>query len=180
MRIANPLYDTAFKYLMENNKLAKKIVSLITEEDIEELVLQNSEHTFLDDKRKLRFVRVDFKALIRQPDGSKKKVLIELQKSKSQAESLRFRRYLGLNYTLPEIEKDDSGNEIKVSYPIITIYILGYKVEDLPHVAVTTGNTIINSITKEIITVDSSLSTYSPTECTCCNQRGLVRNGSAG
>lgn len=93
MRIANPLYDTAFKYLMENNKLAKKIVSLIIEEDVEELVLQNQEHSYVDEKRGLRFVRVDFKAIIRQPDGTRKKVLIELQKSKSEAEALRFRRY---------------------------------------------------------------------------------------
>lgn len=154
MRIANPLYDTAFKYLMENNALAKKIVSLILEEDIEELVLQNNDHAFIDEKRQLRFVRVDFKAVIRQPDGIRKKVLIELQKSKSHAEALRFRRYLGLNYTIAETEKDALGNDTKVPYPIITIYILGYKVDDLPYIAVNTGTKVLNSITKEPLALD--------------------------
>ena len=156
MRIANPLYDTAFKYLMENNKLAKKIVSLIIEEDIEELILQNHEHTYVDEQRELRFVRVDFKAVIRQPDGTSKKVLIELQKSKSLAEAIRFRRYLGLNYAMPDVEKDRDGNDAKVAYPIITIYILGYNVEDLPYVSITTGTEVIDSVTKEPLQVNSS------------------------
>jgi len=156
MRIANPLYDTAFKYLMENNKLAKKIVSLIIEEDIEELQIQNHEHTFVDDQRGLRFVRVDFKAVIRQPDGTTKKVLIELQKSKSEAEAIRFRRYLGLNYSMPDIEKDEEGKDVKVGYPIITIYILGYKLDDLPYVAVTVNNAAVDSVTKESLQINSN------------------------
>lgn len=34
MRIVNPLYDQAFKYLMDNEAIAKKILSLILEQEI--------------------------------------------------------------------------------------------------------------------------------------------------
>ncbi|MCX6580294.1 MAG: hypothetical protein NT166_08920 [Candidatus Aminicenantes bacterium] len=34
MLIANPIYDTVFKYLMENLKVAKGIISTIIDEEI--------------------------------------------------------------------------------------------------------------------------------------------------
>ena len=33
MRIANPIYDVVFKYLLEDNKIAKKLISLIIGEE---------------------------------------------------------------------------------------------------------------------------------------------------
>ncbi len=155
MRIANPLYDTAFKYLMENNKLAKKIISLIIEEDIDELQIENQEHVYTDEKRMLRMYRVDFKAIIRHPDGSRQKVLIELQKSKSPAEVQRFRRYLGINYIKTDTEPVAGGEDRKVSYPIITIYILGYPLDEVPYTAITINNCVINSVSKEKLDLSS-------------------------
>ena len=35
MQIANPVYDVVFKYLMHDNSIAKKIISLIIDEEIE-------------------------------------------------------------------------------------------------------------------------------------------------
>jgi len=37
MQIANPIYDVVFKYLMEDSKIAKLMISSIIGEDIEEL-----------------------------------------------------------------------------------------------------------------------------------------------
>ena len=37
MVVANPLYDVVFKYLMNDNSIAKKIISLIIGEEIEQL-----------------------------------------------------------------------------------------------------------------------------------------------
>ncbi|MBN2742302.1 MAG: hypothetical protein JXR39_00245 [Marinilabiliaceae bacterium] len=155
MKIANPLYDTAFKYLMENNKLAIKIISLIIEEEIEELHMENQEHVFVDESRMLRLFRVDFKAVIRLADGTRQKVLIELQKSKSEAEVRRFRRYLGANYMKSDTEKNSQGIDVKVAYPIITIYLLGYPLEDVPHVAVTINNTAVDAVTGEPVAMQS-------------------------
>jgi hypothetical protein len=37
MYIANPIYDVVFKYLMEDNKVAKKLISTIIGEKIIEI-----------------------------------------------------------------------------------------------------------------------------------------------
>jgi hypothetical protein len=34
MKIANPLYDHAFKYLMSNDKLARKVLSVILDKEV--------------------------------------------------------------------------------------------------------------------------------------------------
>ena len=45
MRIANPLYDIVFKYLMEDNSLAKLVLSTILGEEITTLAFRPQEHT---------------------------------------------------------------------------------------------------------------------------------------
>ncbi|MDF1550348.1 MAG: hypothetical protein P1P88_21160, partial [Bacteroidales bacterium] len=87
--------------------------------------------------------------------GTKQKVLIELQKSKFETDIRRFRAYLGASYIKPDIGKTLDGKETKSSYPIITIYILGYKVEDIPYMAVTVNHQIINSVNKEPVNLNS-------------------------
>ena len=37
MRIANPIYDVVFKYMMEDLKVAKTFIAAIIGEDVEEL-----------------------------------------------------------------------------------------------------------------------------------------------
>jgi len=154
MKIVNPLYDKAFKYLMENNRLAKKVFSVILETEIEELTLGQQETLVPDEKRGFTLFRLDFKALIKNSDGTKQKVLIELQKSKYETDIQRFRNYLGVNY-INKTQKNIEINKISEDYPIITIYILGYNLEDLPYLAVTVNNQKINSVNKEPIETSS-------------------------
>jgi hypothetical protein len=45
MFIANPLYDVVFKYMMEDNKVAKKFISVIIGEDVIELDFADREPT---------------------------------------------------------------------------------------------------------------------------------------
>jgi hypothetical protein len=158
MKIVNPLYDKAFKYLMENEKFARKVLSVILDEDIIDVTLGHQETIYPDERRRLTLFRLDFKAVIKEPDGSKKTVLIELQKSKYSTDFLRFRNYLGANY-MAKRRKPDQVKEAKVeyqpAYPIITIYILGYNLDDLPFMAVTVNREVINSVSKEVLTVKS-------------------------
>jgi len=158
MKIVNPLYDKAFKYLMENTRLAKKVLEVILETEIEELSLEQQETLVPSETRSLTLFLLDFKALIKQPDGSKRQILIELQKSKYGTDIRRFRNYLGANY-ITKFQKREKG-KLELSdepeiYPIVTIYILGYKLDDLPFLAVTVNNQVINSINKATIDVDS-------------------------
>ena len=126
MLIINPIYDVAFKYLMEDTELASQILSAIIGEEIISLELQPQEHTIRSKDISLTVVRLDFKAVIRTENGTKK-VLIELQKGKQRIDTQRFRRYLGQNYIKPDIEVDEQGKSQKINLPIITIYFIGFK-----------------------------------------------------
>ncbi len=158
MKIVNPLYDNAFKYLMENEKFARKVLSVILDQEVEEVTLGHQETVFPDQKRHLTLFRLDFKAVIKEQDGTRKTVLIELQKSKYSTDIQRFRNYLGANYMT---KKKGSGRVAETpagyqsAYPIITIYILGYNLDDLPYMAVTVNRDVINSVSKEKIMVKS-------------------------
>jgi len=158
MKIINPLYDKAFKYLMENNKFARKVLSVIMDVEVEEVILGQQETVFPDQKRSLTLFRLDFKAVIKEADGSRKTVLIELQKSKYSTDIQRFRSYLGSNYMARKKDLgkvEESKVEYQPAFPIITIYILGYNLDDLPYMAVTVNRDVINSVNKEKINVKS-------------------------
>ncbi|ACF14787.1 hypothetical protein Ctha_2337 [Chloroherpeton thalassium ATCC 35110] len=158
MKIINPLYDKAFKYLMENDKFAKKVLSVILDTEVVELSLAQQETVLPDEKRGLSLFRLDFKADIKESDGSQKTVLIELQKSKYITDIHRFRNYLGANYMSKPKECESEIKkypEYLAAYPIITIYILGYNLDDLPYMAVSVNREIINSVSKEKLNVKS-------------------------
>ena len=154
MKIVNPLYDKAFKFLMQNERLAKKVLSVILNEEIIELTLSQQETVVPDEKRALTLFRLDFKAVILTPENTKKTVLIELQKSKFPTDIQRFRTYLGMNYAHSETE-NINGKEVKTPYPIITIYILGYNIEDLPYLAVKVNQRVVDAVSQKEIKTKS-------------------------
>lgn len=154
MKIINPLYDNAFKFLMQNERIAKKILSVILDQEILELTLSQQETVVPDEKRYLTLFRLDFKAVILTKENTKQTVLIELQKSKFSTDIQRFRTYLGMNYIHSETETVND-KPIKKSYPIITVYILGYNLNDLPYMAVKVNQCIIDAVSKKEIKVNS-------------------------
>lgn len=60
MRIANPLYDNAFKYLMSNDRLARKVLSVILEKEVIELELAQQEHIIEGGSRPIHDVSIRF------------------------------------------------------------------------------------------------------------------------
>jgi hypothetical protein len=108
MYIANPIYDTAFKYMMEDNKIAKKFISTIIREDVVELNLAAQEVEIETDKG-LMICHLDFVAKIATDDGFKT-VIIELQKSKLASDIIRFRRYVGQHYQSTDNIYEDKGS----------------------------------------------------------------------
>lgn len=136
--LANPIYDTVFKFLMEDLDIAKEIISAIIDKEILEISVHPQENTFTAEKKgSLTVYRLDFLALIQTNEG-KHKVLIELQKAMFSSDIERFRKYLGEQY-----KKDE--------YPIITIYFLGHEIDkDLPAI-ISIDRTYKNRVTGEII-----------------------------
>jgi len=60
--IANPIYDVVFKYLMNDNRVAKLIISTITGLKIETLEFRATEKTLALEKPALTIYRLDFAA----------------------------------------------------------------------------------------------------------------------
>ncbi|PIP54106.1 MAG: hypothetical protein COX07_07100 [Bacteroidetes bacterium CG23_combo_of_CG06-09_8_20_14_all_32_9] len=157
MKIINPIYDQAFKYLMENKAAAKKIISVITEEEILRLELSNIETTIEDPVRYLKILRMDFKAQIRTAENRKKTVLIELQKCQEPTDIIRFRRYLGKTYAGIDVsgKSKKKSKEATEPYPILAIYFLGYNIPGINTSGVIVDNKVIDSITKQTLKVNS-------------------------
>ena len=126
--IANPIYDVVFKFMMEDEKVARMLLSALLKKDIVELQMRQHEYTAMQQSR-ISLFRMDFSAKIRENDGSEHLILIELQKTWLATETLRFRQYLGTQY----LNKNNMRNGDASTYglPIITIYILGHILGDL-------------------------------------------------
>ncbi len=126
--IANPVYDSVFKFLMEDKKVAKILLSALLKKEILELEMKSREYTSMF-KSSISLFRLDFSAKIRNADGTENLVLIELQKTWLMTETLRFRQYLGIQY----LNQDNMLAEPNCAYglPIITVYILGHMLGDL-------------------------------------------------
>ena len=161
MLIANPIYDSVFKYLMEDLRVAKVIIQTIIGQKIEELEITPRERTAQIPSLGLTVFRLDFSAVVLTAEGHRRNVLIELQKADGGNDIRRFRRYLAENYyagsaarlAAPRVREDpDDCADQPPLLPIISIYILGYPLPGLQgHSAVTVARTYRDSVTGEEI-----------------------------
>lgn len=136
MLIANPIYDVVFKYLLDDEKVARLVLSALLGQEVLELQFRPTEvqhEAAKPDGTQLLVLRLDFAAAVRMEDGGRKLVLIEIQKARSALDVQRFRRYLGSNYASPENVYLDPGGK-QQALPIVTIYFLGEGLErvDVP------------------------------------------------
>jgi len=130
MQIANPIYDVAFKYLLDDNGAAKIFLSALIGEKIEELTVQPTEGRADLSEHCITVFRLDFCAKIRCGDGSWKLVLLEVQKAKFPDDILRFRRYLGTQYADKANTYYDEDGTLR-AMPILTVYFLGHSLEKI-------------------------------------------------
>lgn len=126
IHIANPIYDSVFKYLMEDERIAKIILSALLKQDVVNVEIRRNEYTN-GTRDKVSMFRIDFGAQIRSEDGSLHLILIELQKTWLETETLRFRQYLGAHYANPENILQEN-NPDGFAIPMVTVYLLGHRV----------------------------------------------------
>jgi len=121
--IANAIYDSVFKYLMQDTKAASVLLGALLGTKIVDLKMKNNEYA-VKVKNRLDVLRIDFSATILDNNGEKKLITIELQNAYLKSEVMRFRKYLAEQYKDKNnfVEKDGR----KVPIPIVTIYILGH------------------------------------------------------
>ena len=125
MTIANPIYDTVFKYLMEDTRIARTILSALLKKDVIDVKIRPHEYSNTENAT-LSVFRIDFGATIRDNEGNEKLILIELQKTWIETEALRFRQYLGVQYS-----SRNNITEEGFALPMVAVYLLGHCVGDI-------------------------------------------------
>jgi len=145
MLIANPIYDSAFKFMMKDKAVAEHFLSVILSRKVELEYFEETEFTVTNTTNITGFStqRMDFKAIITEENQIKRKVLIELQKSHTDTDIARFRRYLANAY-----HDKDTVKKNKEHQEIISIYILGFKI-NTPVAVVKTSTKLIDATTGE-------------------------------
>ena len=129
IHIANPIYDSVFEYLMEDERIAKIILSALLKKEVVDVQVRRNEYTN-GTRDQVSMFRIDFGAQIRNEDGSLQLILIELQKTWLETETLRFRQYLGAHYANPENILQENNPE-GYAIPMVTVYLLGHRVGDI-------------------------------------------------
>ena len=124
MVVANPIYDVVFKYLMEDERIARTILSALLKKEVTHVEVRPHEYSN-DERESLSVFRIDFGATVREADGSERLILVELQKTWVETETLRFRQYLGVQYRNPKNMVGDHA------LPMVAVYLLGHKVGDI-------------------------------------------------
>ena len=147
--IANPIYDSVFKFLMEDERAAKVLLSALLKQEVRDLKMRRNEYTNLSQTR-ISLFRIDFSARIKDISGKEQLVLIELQKTWLMTETLRFRQYLGTQYLNVE-NVSTEGEERGYGLPIISIYILGHKLGDLNEPVVYVRRRYLDYESQEIV-----------------------------
>ena len=129
IQIANPIYDSVFKYLMEDERIAKTLLSALLKKEVVAVEMRRNEYTN-GVRDNISMFRIDFGAHVKEPDGTIRLVLIELQKTWLETETLRFRQYLGAQYSNPE-NVPNENNKDGYAIPMVAIYLLGHRVGDI-------------------------------------------------
>ena len=82
MKIANPIYDVVFKYMMDDKKIAKLLISKIIGQEVIDIDLQPQESTVKvkapEFKESFTVFRLDFAATIQVAANEYKRVIIEI------------------------------------------------------------------------------------------------------
>ena len=131
IHVANPIYDSVFKYIMEDERIAKTILSALLKKEVVHVTVRPHEYSNTT-RDTLSMFRIDFATTVREKEGNEIKdriVLIELQKTWLNTETLRFRQYLGAQYNNKNNirEADEKG----FAYPMVAVYLLGHKVGNI-------------------------------------------------
>jgi hypothetical protein len=141
--IANPIYDSVFKHLMENQEVARGLLSTLLGLKVLKLTPQPQESTDYradmpvpeaDQSGFMRVYRIDFAAVVETGAGPRK-VLIELQKASVDGVVERFRTYLSKHYRdTPPL-------------PIVGVYLLGYTLNKALPVVTKVHRRYLNGLT---------------------------------
>ena len=80
VHVANPIYDSVFKYIMEDERIAKTVLSALLKKEVVHVTVRPHEYANTT-RNAISMFRIDFAATVVEDDGSEQVILIELQKT---------------------------------------------------------------------------------------------------
>lgn len=147
--VANPIYDSVFKFLMEDERIAKTVLSALLKKEVVSVEMRRHEHSNIT-RDNLSMFRIDFAAKVKEEDGTVRLMLIELQKTWLDTETLRFRRYLAAQYNAEE-NMNKEGVDKGYALPMVAVYLLGHRVGDIDKPVVYVGHNTIDYDGLEVV-----------------------------
>ncbi len=66
--IANPIYDSVFKFLLEDNRVARILLSALLKREVRDVQMRRNEYSNLQQTR-ISIFRIDFSAKIVDDEG---------------------------------------------------------------------------------------------------------------
>jgi hypothetical protein len=147
--IANPIYDTVFKRLMENQRIAKFFLSAILKQQVKDI-------TVLPQKviNQTKVFKLDFIATVLTDEGVTRKILIELLKAWDMMDIILFRG----NIEEQRIIKEDIDGRLP-------IYILGKNLAGIDCPCVKVGHKYIDMSSKKLIDTKSKFLESLSSDC---------------
>ncbi|MBO7595911.1 MAG: hypothetical protein J6T70_02590 [Bacteroidales bacterium] len=162
-QVVNPIYDTVFKYLMQDEKVAKVLIGNILKTKVVSIQMNNNEYSaLLPDGKKV--FKLDFSATILDKSGKHQLVHIEVQKALEEGEIMRFRAYLGAIYMDETKKYQETVKNPKTKtetilehpLPIHSIYILGHELGDGLQHSVMLGENVFKDQDGNIIKIPTN------------------------
>ena len=161
MRIANPIYDSTFKYLLQDETAAGLLIGAILGEEVVSLRAHPTEFSVRVDADReadaaarpppanLTVYRIDFAAVVETAAGERRQVLVEIQKAEYPEDIMRFRRYLGEHYAEPGNVTASEADGRTRALPLTTIYFLGHRLAHTEATVLKVGREYIDAVTGE-------------------------------
>jgi hypothetical protein len=151
VRIANPIYDYAFLYLLDDNEIARKFLSTIIGEEVIEFT------PFKQVCEKIYFVcHFALTARIRSNEEVKT-VIIEVQKIFQALDAVWFKSYLEGQYQtyMQKLEESVKESSDEAVMPIYCIFVLGNGtgIKGVPVVKV--NDTVVDNVNGEELSKES-------------------------
>lgn len=181
MEVLNPIYDTSFKFLMDDDKSAKILLSALLRQKVLSLTPRQQETAtpVAGKVRDITIYRLDYSAHVLTADGREEDVCVEIQKVWLQTELSRFRKYLASQYA----DEHNVQSDGRTPRHIVAIYLLGHTIAEANEpvvfchggaltdyyghpIATAEGGTFVRSLTHDVVIVQIPLLPERPRNAT--------------
>lgn len=147
--LANPIYDCVFKFLMENERIAKLLFSALLKKEVLSTEVRQHKHT----KKKrltISLFSMDFTVRVKDENGKEETMIVKLLKTWIETETSHLRQHLAHQYNdkenQPWYEEPESS-----TIPTIMVYLLAHRVGNMNEPVLYANHTVKNYDGQEVV-----------------------------